>query len=76
MSKESTTIQVGPGLAGLTFLVLLTLKLCGAITISWWWVTCPLWAGLAISILIFLVVVAIGFVLGVVVAILERNRSL
>lgn len=31
------------------------LKLCGVIAWSWWWVTCPLWIGLAISlgILIF-----------------------
>lgn len=32
-------------LLGTAFVVL---KLCGVINWSWWWVTCPFWAGLAI----------------------------
>lgn len=34
-----------------TFLVFLVLKLCGAITWSWWWVTAPLWGSFALMIL-------------------------
>lgn len=40
-------------LAGLLFIVFLTLKLCGVIDWSWWWVTAPLWAPLAIAALVF-----------------------
>ena len=29
----------------LIFVVLLTLKLCGVIALSWLWVTAPLWVG-------------------------------
>lgn len=31
------------GFPVLLFLIFLTLKLCGLISWSWWWVTCPLW---------------------------------
>jgi len=34
-------------------LILITLKLCGLITISWWWVAAPVWIPLSIA-LIFL----------------------
>ena len=30
------------GLCSIVFIVLLILKLCALITISWWWVFCPL----------------------------------
>ncbi len=40
------------------FLMFLALKLTGQIDWSWWWVTCPLWAGLAV----------LGFFLGASVA--------
>jgi hypothetical protein len=33
----------GPGIGTVTFIVFLVLKLCGAITWSWWWITSPLW---------------------------------
>ena len=36
------------GLPGLVFLVFLTLRLTGHIAWSWWWVTAPLWGGLAL----------------------------
>lgn len=40
------------GLPGLVFVVFLVLKLVGVIAWSWWWVTCPLWAGAALLALI------------------------
>jgi hypothetical protein len=43
-------------LAGAVFLVLLILKLCHVITISWWWVTCPLWIGFTLLAVIYLIV--------------------
>ena len=39
-------------------LIFITLKLCGVITWSWWWVTAPLWAGFAM--LGVLVLVGLG----------------
>ncbi len=53
MSETKTTgIGVG-GLLGVAFVVL---KLTGVINWSWWWVTCPLWIGFAILLLLGLVV--------------------
>lgn len=44
----------------LLFVVFLVLKLTGVIAWSWWWVTAPLWAGLAIVAMIALVAL-LGF---------------
>lgn len=44
-------------------LIFITLKLCGVITWSWWWVTAPLWGGFALLgalILVGFVIVAIA----------------
>lgn len=51
--------STGIGLTGATFLVFLILKLAeiGQVaTWSWWWVTCPLWIGLAIVISLIIIV--------------------
>lgn len=40
------------GFSSLLFLVFLILKLTHTITWSWWWVTAPLWGGLALSLAI------------------------
>ena len=39
------------------FLIFLTLKLTHVIDWSWWWVTCPFWAPLALVIGIFAVMI-------------------
>lgn len=44
----------GVGFFGLLFLILLTLKLLGKIEWSWWWVTAPLWGGIALWFILFL----------------------
>jgi len=41
---------------GALFLVFLTLKLTNVIDWSWWWVTAPLWGGIALAIVILSVV--------------------
>ena len=46
MGKSNTTTG-GIGFLGALFLVFVTLKLTNYIDWSWWWVTCPLWFGLA-----------------------------
>ncbi len=49
MSEESRSTG-GLGLGGIVFVVFLTLKLVGVIDWSWWWVTSPLWLGVALII--------------------------
>lgn len=40
------------GFTSLLFLVFLILKLTHTIAWSWWWVTAPLWGGLALALAI------------------------
>ena len=42
-------------LTSVLFVLFLTLKLCGVIAWSWWWVTAPLWGGFAIGAALFIV---------------------
>lgn len=37
--------------ASILAIVFITLKLCGVIAWSWWWVLCPLWLGFALLLL-------------------------
>jgi len=63
-SNGQRNIVVGSGNLGtLTFIVFLVLKLTGVITWSWWWVTCPLWGGLAIFLAIAVIVGFVALVL-------------
>jgi hypothetical protein len=55
------------------FFVFLIAKLAGWITWSWWWVTCPLWAGWAIIFLIFALPVIGGLLLALATAIIGRK---
>ncbi|WP_186260027.1 hypothetical protein [Burkholderia gladioli] len=66
MTNQSTTSGIGFG--PLLFLVFLVLKLTGYIGWSWWWVTAPLWGGLAI----LLGVLAIVGIMGGVTAAIKR----
>lgn len=47
--NTSSSRSAGPGCLTLMFLIFLTLKLCGVINWSWWWVTAPLWIGAGIA---------------------------
>lgn len=42
MASQSTAKSGGIGFFGLLTLIFITLKLCGVIHWSWWWVTLPL----------------------------------
>ena len=50
----------GIGLCGIIFIILLTLKLLGVISISWWWVFSPLIIGFVIGsiFLIFIILIS------------------
>ena len=59
MSENNKNTVLGGGLTFLQalFLVFLVLKLTGKTVVatwSWWWVTAPLWGGLAIVLVILL----------------------
>ena len=51
MRNETKQSAAGLSLPLCCFIVFLTLKLTGAITWSWWWVTSPLWMMVAIVVL-------------------------
>jgi hypothetical protein len=50
----------GLGLGGVLFVVFLVLKLTGHIDWSWWWVTSPLWIGVAFLLLLIVILTLIG----------------
>lgn len=63
---KTTTKSSGVSFAGLLFLLFLGLKLTNQIDWSWWWVTAPLWGGIAIVLLFiifitFLVIIITTF---------------
>ena len=67
MKKTVTKQQRSNGISfvGLLFLLFLGLKLAGVgqvATWSWWWVTAPLWGGLAFYLAVIIGLLAIGIV--------------
>lgn len=62
MSKNTQTQSGGIGFFGLLAIVFITLKLMGYITWSWWWVLAPLWAPLAVVLVIFFIILLIAVV--------------
>lgn len=58
MSKTSGAVGGGLTFLEVLFLIFLVLKLTGKTVVatwSWWWVTAPLWGGLAIVLVIILI---------------------
>ena len=64
MAQQTQTQSGGIGFFGLLAIVFITLKLTGYITWSWWWVLAPLWAPLAVVLVIFLLIVLIAAAFG------------
>lgn len=72
MASQSTAKSGGIGFFGLLTLIFITLKLCGVIHWSWWWVTLPLWGPLMIVVAVLLIL----FVLSIIASLLpDRKRS-
>jgi len=63
MSNESNKSTGGIGFLGLLGLAFIILKLCGVINWSWWWVTVPLWGGLAIVLAVLGIVILVASVI-------------
>lgn len=59
MSNNSSS-EGGIGFFGLIFIILLTLKLLGFITISWWCVFSPLIIGFAIGVISLIILIIIS----------------
>ena len=64
MNDKNTKVNVsfGGGFFGLLTILFITLKLCGVIAWSWWWVLAPLWMSWGIAIIGIVVVFITTFV--------------
>jgi hypothetical protein len=54
--KGETRVNLDFGIGGLLGVVFITLKLCGVIDWSWWWVTCPFWIPLIFAAIFLLII--------------------
>lgn len=72
MSNEERNITIKNGLSVSTilFFIFLVLKLTKVINWSWWWVTAPLWAGLAVTI-----IVAFFLIMGIIIGSMFKKRK-
>ena len=61
-NNNSTATGGGISFCGLLFIVFLVLKLTHVIDWSWWWVTAPLWGGVALALVLFLIFTLIAFI--------------
>ena len=64
MSENNKNTVIGGGLTFLQvlFLIFLVLKLTGKTVVaswSWWWVTAPLWGGVAIGVVVWIIIMII-----------------
>ncbi|HLD91147.1 MAG TPA: hypothetical protein VI911_09060 [Patescibacteria group bacterium] len=55
MKQQVTQNSNGIGFIGLLTIVFITLKLCGVIAWSWWWVLSPILLSTGIAIIILIV---------------------
>lgn len=58
MSQNKTT-SGGTSTATVVLIVFLVLKLTKVIDWSWWWVTAPLWGGIALALIFFVIYVIV-----------------
>tara|TARA_Y100000310_G_scaffold60007_1_gene55397 strand:- start:42 stop:266 length:225 start_codon:yes stop_codon:yes gene_type:complete len=51
-NEQIKIAKAGPSFLQLLVILFITLKLCGVITWSWWWVLSPIWIGLGVAALL------------------------
>jgi hypothetical protein len=73
--KFKKTASSGTSSGILLFLVFLILKLMNVIDWSWWWVTCPLWIGVAL-VLLFILLSVLFLGLCLLIAIIFKKPTL
>lgn len=70
MSKQNSSSRSGGiGILGLLGIVFVTLKLCGVINWSWWYVTMPFWGGIAL----LFAIIAIAFLFAGLATVLKSR---
>lgn len=80
MNKEANTAASGGGIGffGVLAILFITLKLCGVIDWSWWWVTCPIWGPPAAILALMALVLIVGAIVATCLFVAEAisGRSL
>jgi hypothetical protein len=71
MAANNTVTSGGVGFTGLLFITFLVLKLTNVIDWSWWWVTAPLWGGVAL-VAAFFIILALTIVISAGVRVLRK----
>lgn len=57
-------MKVNISFSSLLGIVFIILKLTNVIDWSWWWVTCPLWIGLAITLIVGIIIKLWALIMG------------
>ena len=70
MAKENTSSS-GIGFFGLLTILFIGLKLTGFINWSWWYVLMPIWGAIAFGLILFLIIILIGYF----VTFLDRRKT-
>lgn len=71
---DNETRNFGSGIIFTEWLgiVFIVLKLCNVITWSWWWVTAPLWGGLALGLAFVIIILFVSLCIKVVKFAIKR----
>lgn len=76
MKINNKMIKLDLSLSFITFLIFLILKLTEVIDWSWWFITAPLWVGLAIILVALVILVAISLIVTTIVLLIVGIRTL
>lgn len=57
--KDNNTNKSSVGIGTIILTIFITLKLCGVINWSWFWVLSPLWIGFILAIILIIIAVII-----------------
>ena len=63
----------GMSFMGFLGILFITLKLVGVIDWSWWWVTAPIWGGLAVALVLGVALPALVVLISLIYAIINRR---